>query len=183
MQMDQISGVAGQWLSGTVQANIRHAYKGQNLCIELRGNERTMWEESNGDDTTYYRDKEKFLKMSFPVWGFPDFSVPIGQFSFPFKLQLPHWLPSSFVVCKSTSNQLYEIKYKIKAYFETDHPIDKKGGEIKFRSPSRQIIVRQPAAMRDAQLTCEMTKGMTKCCCFNQGITKMQGHFEKALYF
>jgi hypothetical protein len=55
------------------------------------GNNRT---ERHTEDH-YERSTHNILEMDYPLKVFPDGKIPVGQYEFPFALQLPESLPSS----------------------------------------------------------------------------------------
>lgn len=90
----------------------------------IEGEEKTKlrYETGSGDNkrTHYKSQKEEIFKQRNDVFYFDGGVVPAGQFSFPFQVQVPNWLPPSFLWKYRDFDEKYKasIKYKIKAYIQ-----------------------------------------------------------------
>ena len=48
--------------------------------------------------------------------------MPSGQYEFPFSIKLHNEMPSSFRI-RLRNNEVFELKYLIKVYFDTADPV------------------------------------------------------------
>ena len=66
----------------------------------------------------YYKDhrgSQEIITQIFPIQDFPDGPPPLGQFTYPFALQIPDWVPASMMMAGEYEQALLSIKYSIRA--------------------------------------------------------------------
>mmetsp|Transcript_15063 Transcript_15063/g.20462 ORF Transcript_15063/g.20462 Transcript_15063/m.20462 type:complete len:95 (+) Transcript_15063:141-425(+) len=91
-----------------------------NLTIGIRGTEHTNFKKRTGSGknkrTHHCAGKFDFANIVSPIAQFPDGPVPLGQWSYPFSLQIPDWLPASMGLTVDNFEQtaMY-ISYDIEA--------------------------------------------------------------------
>ena len=99
---NQISFVAGQVIQGIVHVNLMTSFDGTGVTIGLFGNENVYFRKRHKRGKShYYRDHfgdHEIIDLIFPIQNFIDGALPPGQYSFPFALQIPDWLPASMAL-------------------------------------------------------------------------------------
>ena len=93
------------------------------LVLTLKGNENSFtWArlvEGSGDDKqTDIRNHQGFypiIDVTFPVC--PNETLPPGQYSFPFSIALPDWLPASMAICTPMEPATLSVGYRLVAQF------------------------------------------------------------------
>ena len=91
-----IGYTAGECVSGTIDIALTEALNCQNLTLEFVGIERSHLSlEGVIKPMLYHRDSKEIVKL---VCLVVEFQCPVqpGQYSYPFMLYLPDWLPESF---------------------------------------------------------------------------------------
>ena len=90
----------------------RSVYDHENKC----------WVDETYTDIEYYylvhEGEHKIISMSFPLMKFPNGQLAQGQYSFPFSVQLPDWLPASFELATDVEEARMSVRFKLKAKFE-----------------------------------------------------------------
>lgn len=124
---------AGQWLQGQVVINLSEEMKMRGIQLEMVGSASVHWSErhSTGSGknrrttTRHYRSNETYFNNNVILFGnsggmFSDTSMhPAGNYSYPFQMQLPNSLPSSFE--GAHGNVRYYIKCAIDRPWKFDH--------------------------------------------------------------
>jgi hypothetical protein len=92
------------------------SYPPSKLLIEFKGVEKVKYEVGSGDDSTIKKAKQKIIHLSFVGASFQNSIVASGDYVFPFSIQLPDNLQSSFNYSGNSADKShFRIKYKIKA--------------------------------------------------------------------
>ena len=89
----------------------------------LKGNERVFMRKAHRRGTgkrrrTVYRNHLGFFPIidaNFPLLG--KGSLDTGQYSFPFSIQLPDWLPASMSIGRQHERARLNVEYKLVAHF------------------------------------------------------------------
>ena len=72
--------------------------------------------------TEYYFKEHKgchqIIDIKFPLMKFTMGTLPQGQYSFPFSVVLPDWLPASFEVANEHEKSRMGVRYYLKANFD-----------------------------------------------------------------
>ena len=149
----------------------------------LEGEEKVKmrYETGSGDNrrTVHKKQKEEIYKQIIDIFYFADGHVPAGQFSFPFSVQVPNWLPPSFMWKYHDSDEKYKalIRYKIKAYIVDNHKKDKP-------IYGKRVLLVNPNPPPMAQAAEMVNKSEVKtCCCFGQGPAEIMAYFERNVYY
>ena len=127
LQDNTVSFVTGQVIQGIVHVNLqRPSFESQNITIGLHGSEyvyytRSHTRQSNSHSlhsshTANHNGSCVIIDSVFPLYTLVDGPLPAGQYSFPFSLQVPEWLPASvmFDTGHSDGGQL-SISYHLRA--------------------------------------------------------------------
>jgi hypothetical protein len=113
--------VAGQVIQGIVHANIQQQFPSSGVTIGLYGDEDIYFRKRHKKGKShYYADHfghHEILDLVFPVQNFVDGGLPPGQYSFPFAMQIPEWLPASMGLPGEVEEGLIQIRYSINAQF------------------------------------------------------------------
>lgn len=137
-------------------------------------------ENSNGkySTTRYIKDKQKIFNFTAPIYSFLGGSVVPGQFNFPFKILLPHDIPSScFYTNNSTSKAHGKVKYKLKATLKSNKP------DLKDMTYKQILIIRQqPVEMPISSKADYVDQVNSCCCCCSNGIVKIESQTDKTAY-
>lgn len=111
-----VSWTAGTQLSGVVRLNVLFpqdgmpAFPSSALTIQLIG-----MEESHFGDVKAGR--KEIIQLVFPIaqWTPESYGPSPGQYSIPFTLSLPDWLPDSMMLAEPVGNILLQVKYRLTA--------------------------------------------------------------------
>ena len=118
---NQVSVVAGQVIKGIIHINLKKVcFDTKHLTIGLHGSEETSFrQKKNNEDNSYttYRGRFPIINAVFPVERFVDGPPRPGQWSYPFSLQIPDWLPSSMMLPTGKDDALLKIEYHLRAQF------------------------------------------------------------------
>ena len=151
LQENQISFVAGQVIQGFVHINMQQAFDATNITVGLYGSEETYFRKRHRRGKShYYRDHTGFqeiLAHIFPIQQFVDGPPPVGQYTYPFALQVPDWLPASMMLGGEHEQARLAIKYSIRAQFTprtADGWASAKLGISAFRG-TRMIYIQRPS--------------------------------------
>ncbi|XP_022814807.1 arrestin domain-containing protein 2-like [Spodoptera litura] len=103
---------SGEPVRGTLVYSVDKPTKFDSIYINFIGKGKCRWSESDGDNTTFYGNKEEYVNQSCNVLhSRSDKKIPAGRYEFPFQFFLPHEIPSSI------KNKTCTIEYKIVAEF------------------------------------------------------------------
>ena len=83
----------------------------------------------------------------FSIQEFVDGPPPVGQYTYPFALQIPDWLPASMMLSGDHEQARLSIKYSIRAQFTPktqDGWTNAKLGISSFRG-TRMIYIQRPS--------------------------------------
>jgi hypothetical protein len=162
----------GGMIHGIVNIHVKEGTTAAMLCVKLTGKELTRWTEQKSAGkssyTEFLRGNHKVIDVSFPIWDFGG-SVSEGQFTVPFVIQTPQWLPPSFRY-KALFRKA-KLYYRLRAYVD-----DKK----KTRAHKNKIwssVFPPPVEARNVFE--EMLFDVRNFCCFKQGYTKMNGYLNR----
>jgi len=117
MQDNKMNGITGQVISGTVNLNQREDFPGRALYINFTGEDGVKIRNPSTDDNSTHRYKtNNFIDLAVKIAEFfPSEICPAGQYSFPFSIQLPDWLPSSVMHANREDDATLGIFYLLKA--------------------------------------------------------------------
>mmetsp|Transcript_28397 Transcript_28397/g.21201 ORF Transcript_28397/g.21201 Transcript_28397/m.21201 type:complete len:136 (-) Transcript_28397:1039-1446(-) len=104
----------------------------------------------------------------------------IGQYSFPFNIVLPHWLPQSFMFI-GKQESMFIVKYEIRAaMYECVDSSKSQLEPIVFKCP---FLVIQPAYNISPALKFRSESDIKSMMFFNQGKSAGDIIFEKDAYY
>ena len=118
------SCVAGQVLNGFIHVNlVQPMFPSTGLVLTLKGNERSFFRKTHSSGTGENRRTETrthvgfypIIDGTFPVY--PNQTLPPGQYSFPFCISLPSWLPASMAVAQYREWARLSVEYRLVAQF------------------------------------------------------------------
>ena len=143
IELDHPCFNAGEYVTGKIHLYVKESFSARRLCVLIKGEEKTKVKRDDGETIDRYKSVEKIFHQENDVFYFADDHCPAGQFTFPFTIQIPHWLPSSFFLKHHSHPEKVKsmIKYKVKAHVES---LDHHGGKIDGK---RVLIVRPPPPM------------------------------------
>ena len=121
-----------------------------NLTIGLYGSENIYFHKRHRQGKrTYWKDhfgNFPIIEMVFPVADFYDEAPAPGQWSYPFTLQLPEWIPASMMLGGDEEQAQLSIQYSLRAQFTPTDMRNMDGvvpGLSSFRG-ARMIYVYRP---------------------------------------
>jgi hypothetical protein len=89
--------------------------------MEFKGMEKTFFDSNldkhHGKVEADLKGKKVIHSQVITVAGFPNKQIPPGLYSYPFSIDLPYWLPSSFLHCGS-QRSILKIFYSLKVGME-----------------------------------------------------------------
>ena len=108
-------------LQGTVHLELRKPFPSRQLQLLVIGQEKTKWKKKQKDGKEQYKKKHKgnnrFLFLHQNLHIFDNGMIPPGQYSFPFQVLLPNWIPSSYMFVGKNKAEM-KVTYKIKSMIE-----------------------------------------------------------------
>ena len=144
---------AGDAISGTIDIEIGQAFDASDLVLEFAGVERShLSAESVISVKDYHREVKEIVSIKQVVVEFPaGQSLQPGQYSYPFQVYTPGWLPESTLF--KTRKDRFAVEYTIRAQFSprdpalyVDHPtLAGKYSNVSVFRGSRRVHVYQPA--------------------------------------
>ena len=109
--------IAGEVIRGNIMIKITERLKINNLKLLLKGNGRVHWTERRGSGksshTVSYTAEEEYIHYNMVILakqGNNGCYLEVGQQSFPFQIQLPQVLPTSFEHVHA------RVRYTIKSF-------------------------------------------------------------------
>lgn len=133
LEFNEAFAVSGGVVNGKIYVEIKQTFPCKNIKLQIKGKERCMWYETKtrvvgeGENQRFesYEDKHDEKKTVFDfeqkLFDFPEGSLGVGQYVFPFQFVLPSSCPSS-AYFTGDSKALGCITYKCKAKFNAaDH--------------------------------------------------------------
>ncbi|CAD8156193.1 unnamed protein product [Paramecium octaurelia] len=165
---------AGDLVKGNIYLHIiKSGYHGNVVQFSIVGKEKTEWEVSTGKSSTTHRGKNVFYEDSFVINTFLNENLMVGQFVFPFELELPLDLPGSLY---HSYGLLASVAYKIKVRIISN---SKSINDIKNE---QEIIIREPIQEILQASQKKVTANLTTWCCKQQGFCSITAKAEKNLY-
>lgn len=145
--IDKATQSVGENVTGTVHLNSsQHWPNGDKLWIIIAGKEKAKWVDierkhhRHGDHVTvevieHEREQcDVFMEDKSLVFDFSG-GIPVGQWSFPFSVEVPKWAPSSFYFVPRKQAKM-KVSYKMKA-----EVVGNNGETIETK---RRLVVRRP---------------------------------------
>jgi len=191
LQTGQASYAAGEIITGNAYLYITSMYPAHEVEIKIKGKERTKWrerivryeQEPNGQNREIveiikHRGDKSISQRSVPIFMFPPGQSIVGQFIFPFQVNIDDTSPGSFMFIDHQNFTKAKIQYSISVVVKPHDTHNFK--EMKF---SQRLIVRQkmPAVMGVGTVDTQ-TKNLTTWCCFSQGPSTIKTSFERDTY-
>mmetsp|Transcript_88328 Transcript_88328/g.285934 ORF Transcript_88328/g.285934 Transcript_88328/m.285934 type:complete len:414 (-) Transcript_88328:118-1359(-) len=192
VQLQQISFSPGDVITGTLHVCINTPVQVSEVQIKVTACEKTHWQEKrmrsetqtvNGEQRTVQREEivnhwgsHEFFKVRTPLYR-PGGMMAVGQYSFPFQVQLPLGLPGSFSLRGYHFGTHFDCKcvYKIKGVCQVSGFLK---SDIKH-TQYIQVIERPPPIV--GQVAQETTQ-VNVCCCFNRGQFHISMRSDKNSY-
>jgi len=181
VQTEKQNYFEGDMVNGTIYLNAISPFQCRGLFIEVHGEERTHWTETEtyteGDQTRtrtiQHHGHREFFNVRVQVYNFGG-GVQPGQYAFPFSFHLPAGLPGVFEAQHGDARA--SIRYRItsecdvKGFWNTD---------IKH---TQFMVVRQRLMKPIMAAKLECHQKITKCCCINKGNADLKVHLDKDSY-
>ncbi|CAK70850.1 unnamed protein product (macronuclear) [Paramecium tetraurelia] len=152
---------------------IKSGYHGNVVQFSIVGKEKTEWEVSIGKGGTTHHGKNVFYEDSFVINTYLNENLMVGQFVFPFELELPLDLLGSFY---HSYGLLASVGYKIKVRIISN---SKSVNNIKNE---QEIIIREPIQEILQASSEKVTSNLTTWCCKQQVFCSITSKAEKNLY-
>lgn len=105
------------------------ALQGSEQTFIRKRHTRTTGSGKNRRTHTYYTNhwgKTSVCNIQYVIQQLPDGVAPAGQYTFPFSVQIPPWLPASMLLSTQRECALMAITYELVAEFK---PFDESGYE------------------------------------------------------
>ncbi|KAL5022520.1 hypothetical protein ScPMuIL_001675 [Solemya velum] len=155
---------AGQAVCGNVVVKLIKPMKMRSITIMFEGRGKSYWEVRSGRNTTKYRANETYITKVVPLYGpYSEGTVhPEGYHVYPFSVQLPATVPSSFegrrgyvrYFCKATIDRPWKFDSHAKRAFTVIRPLN-----------LNEILDPNPVPV---VLQCE--EAIEGCCCDNGSV-------------
>ena len=121
--------IAGSTIAGTVDIEIGKVFPATNLLIEFKGVERSHITPDQGISLKdYHQEVKQILSIKQIVVQFPEGQdLQPGQYSYPFQIYTPNWLPETALI--KTRKDRLTVEYTVRAQLTprdhrnfVDHP-------------------------------------------------------------
>eukprot|EP01006_Ploeotia_vitrea_P043289 TRINITY_DN66714_c15_g1_i1.p1 TRINITY_DN66714_c15_g1~~TRINITY_DN66714_c15_g1_i1.p1 ORF type:complete len:461 (-),score=44.72 TRINITY_DN66714_c15_g1_i1:631-2013(-) len=179
--LPRVFWVQGETLVGCVKITCTQETKIRGVRLHWRGWERTHWQrterDSNGNTRTHrYWGKRFIVNETITLYGAPrggkDFTLPVGEYSYPFSVTLPWDIPPSYMASCA------EIVYFVEGYVDIAWKVDP--------SHKLQIVVHGSVPMRQflsAPPVADEKSGIipTCCCCGDSGTYRIAAQIDKCV--
>ena len=121
------SFIAGQQVTGTVHMDLKETFDSTSLTIELHGREKVSFYKRHVSTTRrggkkrrkvkykWHYGEAMIIKHSISLQDFIDGPPRPGQWSYPFTLTLPDWLPASMLLGSRHERSQLGIHYSLRA--------------------------------------------------------------------
>ena len=101
---------------GTINAQLDQSYPGNQLTVEIIGVEKVKFTTNQGKHSHTVKNKHEVVHTTSVIQIFQNGILCAGYHSFPFAVELPNWLQSSFVYTHGYPDQSkHRLKYKLRA--------------------------------------------------------------------
>ena len=180
IQLETPSILSGSELTGIIHFHLLSDIVSDSLSVKISGKEHCSWDETSettdsegksSRTTTTYTGKSTVIKQILPVFVFERGEIKAGDYSFPFNINTPRDLPSTFQY--GVRNY---VKYRINAILN--------GTTAKIKSSKTEIgIINSQISMEIRSLQGEITAKIATWCCMRKGKVKVTGWIEKNAYF
>ena len=122
LQDNVISFTVGQVVSGVVHVVLQQpVFPSHNITMGLYGSEGVFYRKAHRQGKqTVLRDHSgvfDIIQLVFPISNFVDGPPMPGQWSYPFTLQIPEWLPASMMLGGDHEQAQLSISYCLRAQF------------------------------------------------------------------
>ena len=144
--------ISGETISGTVDIEIGEPFEATNLLLEFKGVERChMGGDGIIEIEDFHREVKEVISMKQVIVQFqPGETLQEGQYSYPFQIFTPSWLPESSLF--KTRKDRFTVEYTLRAQFTprnpalfVDHPtLPGKYWNVSVFRGSRKINIFQP---------------------------------------
>lgn len=183
LQTDKPYFNPGEDVHGNIYLFLNQSYPGTLLELELKGKEKVEWtvrKNTAGENYSYrVRDKESIIDYKSPVYSFYGESTPAGQYTFPFRIKLPHNIPAS---CNFNGNDsaksIGKVKYSLKARLLPRDP-----DKMKEMTYKQTIVVREIPHDVPVNSSANYSDNVNSCCCCcSSGIVHLETQCDKSAY-
>ena len=113
---DELQIFAGQYIHGEVYVSQKMETACDSITLGLVGQERVTIQKSDKNGEGHTSDKTtKICNIKFVIAQFAENKACLGQFVYPFKMQVPVWLPES--VSHIRENEIVNISYHLEVSY------------------------------------------------------------------
>ncbi|KAL4228949.1 hypothetical protein ACF0H5_011989 [Mactra antiquata] len=131
IQLDNQQGVfyPGQVVAGRVELQLEKETKARAIYLDFHGYANVHWTEStqsnNGSHTSHYTNDETYFRQKISLFGKEqsgqdETKLQPGSYAYPFAIQLPPNIPSSYEA------DIGRVRYRLKSYIDIPWGFDKK---------------------------------------------------------
>ena len=111
-----IGYLAGTPISGTIDVVINEPFESSELQLAFKGVERTHFVIGDLDPVIHHREVREIIQIRETVKEFTASTIlQPGQYTFPFQIMIPDWLPETCVF--KLDNKKFFVEYTIRAQF------------------------------------------------------------------
>lgn len=183
VDVDSPNYQSGDTIKGTIHLLMKQAVAASGILLFLKGTEKTEWAKHSGTGrrrrTITYRGKNRTLRQRFEVYKFPGGQAQVGQFSFPFAVESPRDMKSSFeydppyIPIIEAGRTLAVIGYKLVAKLDSSSPVDKGKAKLHITKPMTEEV---------SPYSDEMVAAISTWCCRPKGVVRMRASSDKTAY-
>eukprot|EP00193_Tetraselmis_chui_P005574 CAMPEP_0177757494 /NCGR_PEP_ID=MMETSP0491_2-20121128/3672_1 /TAXON_ID=63592 /ORGANISM="Tetraselmis chuii, Strain PLY429" /LENGTH=458 /DNA_ID=CAMNT_0019273147 /DNA_START=405 /DNA_END=1781 /DNA_ORIENTATION=+ len=191
ISLDKYQYRPGETVNGYVSLTVTGPLSCSDLNLRFRGEARTRvrWTEtehytdSEGKSQTRQTERSaeesvSLCALTTPLAHFPDGSIHMGHYQFPFSLPLPSGLPAAFAVQypRSSACVFYAVSVKLK-----------RPGIFTWDIQERvvvDLVAPVPAHLANPQeQVVDDVQQVRSCCCINKGQVRLSAYLNKQAYF
>jgi hypothetical protein len=147
--------------------------------LKLSGFEKRQWDVESDNNTSTYKGSNVIIESDSLLFKFQDSAAYPGQYSFPFSLKLPDWLPASFIFYGLNASEI-KVKYDLIAYMPD--ALDPKTRPFKPFLVKKRLILRKSISSKIFNKTISLQNEIKTMFFVSQGQAKADVTFEKDAY-
>jgi Arrestin (or S-antigen), N-terminal domain/Arrestin (or S-antigen), C-terminal domain len=128
----------------------------------------------------YDHSTHHIFQMEYALKTFPGGTIPVGQYEFPFALQLPHTMPSSMTCRKGQST--CEVKFELVAEVHQQEPLNFPPFLSNLTAREELPIIATTQLTHDHNSSLHLPVDIipiTQCCCFPKGTMALETALDK----
>ncbi|CDW71388.1 UNKNOWN [Stylonychia lemnae] len=182
IQTNQSHYEPGQQVIGTIFIRTMMPLEVSTINIEVKGVEKGGFTVTRSNGKSTHRERRwythRHIKYDQPCFNFAVDTLQPGDYAVPFQFNLPLGIPATMFLNdpKHRDHPKMKVKYTLRANLK-----NKVKKNLMF---FKQIIkVVEPIIEYKQDLQNVSERKVTTCCCINQGISRIEAHFDRNIFY